>query len=214
MSLTEIILDHALNFFDVASGYPISMNESLLILGLESTPQRDLDYFEKFNNRLIMKGFKTHVKSKLEGIINRASELGISTKLVGKYGYVLKGSSDFINYKTMAIRTGLGKRGKNSAIINHAFGSRLRFAVLKLTTLLENHKDYIEKKSSFCKDCSICIDECPEQILKPYRMTDATKCLSNISNNPAVMEGKPVSMCDICLKRCPANKIGVKPIST
>ena len=207
MSLEKAIKEHALDYFNVVSGYPISENESLLILGLESNPQRDLDYFEKNNNRLAMKGFEKHVKPRLERIINSFTELRISSEPIGKMGYCLKGTPDFINYKTIAIKTGLGKRGKNSLIINHLFGPRLRFAVLKLNIRLEVPQDYRDEESPFCKDCSICIDECPEKILESYRMVDVTKCLSNIINNPTLIEGKPVNMCDICLNRCPANNI-------
>ncbi|MFC1865887.1 4Fe-4S double cluster binding domain-containing protein [Chloroflexota bacterium] len=210
MNLTEQILKYSLTIFDVASAYPISATESCLILGLESTPQRNLDDFSKNNRRLSMNGFAQYVQPGLESIITRLKESGIAAKTIGKYGYTLKGSADFINYKKVAIKNGLGKRGKNTVILNPIFGSRLRFAALKLDTLLETTKDNPDEESSFCKDCSICIDECPVNVLKPYRMIDTTKCLSNIISNVAVVKYKKVFTCDICLKKCPANQIGFK----
>jgi len=209
MNLTEEILDVALTYFDVAGVYRMSTIESALILGLESIPRRNLDDFEKINNILVMKGFAEYVQPGLEAIINRLKELDISAEVIGKYGYTLKGATDFINYKQAAIKAGLGKRGKNTVVLNLVFGSRLRFAALKLDTVLETTIDNPDEESPFCKDCSICIDECPVRILEPYRMLDATKRLANTTNNLALIRDKQVILCDLCLNKCPANEVGV-----
>jgi ferredoxin len=208
MNLTEQILDYSLTYFDDAGVQPISATESALILGLESTLQYNLDNFRKINNRLIIKGFAAYVQPSLESIIIRLEELGILARPIGKYGYVLNGAAEFINYKNIAIKAGLGKRGKNTVVLNSLFGSRLRFAALKLDTLLETTKDNLDDESPFCKDCSICIDVCPVNVLEPYQMINSNKCLSN--TNVAAINIEKVTMCDICLKKCPANKIGIK----
>jgi epoxyqueuosine reductase QueG len=212
MNLTEKILGYALNYFDVVGAYPISTNESCLILGLESTPQNNLDEFKKINNKLVMKGIEVYVQPGLEKIITRLKELDISATPIGKHGYpsryASQGKTNFINLKSIAIKTGLGKRGKNTVVLNPIFGTRLRFAALKLEMLLETANN-TEKESLFCKDCHICIDECPENILEPYRMIDDKKCLSNITNNMAQVRNNEVIMCDICLKKCPVTQIGV-----
>jgi epoxyqueuosine reductase QueG len=210
MNLVEQILGYSLIYFDAASIYPISTNESVLIIGLESTPQRNLDDFRKTNNRLLLKGFSEYIQPGLVSIINRLKESGIAAKTIGQYGYALKGRVDFINYKNIAIKTGLGKRGKNTLVLNPVFGSRLRFAALKMGIQMEDTKDCLEEESPSCRDCSICIDECPINVLEPYRMIDFSKCLSNTKRNLAVIDIEEVIMCDICLKKCPANQVGIK----
>jgi ferredoxin len=207
MNLTEQILSYARTYFNVAGVYRISTTGSALILGLESTPQRNLDEFRHTGNKLFLRGFAEYVQPGLESILNRLEEEGIAAKAIGQFGYVSQGTVDFISYKNAIIKAGLGKRGKNTVVLNPVFGSRLRFAALKLDTLLDTTKDNPDAESPFCQDCSICIDECPVNILEPYRMLDATKCLSNVTS---IVKGKQVIMCDICLKKCPANQVGIK----
>ena len=208
MNLTEKILSYALTYFDVAGVYNPLNSKSVLMLGLESTSQRNLDEFEKIDDRLHMTGFAKYVQPGLTLILNGLKEKGVIASVIGKYGYALRGSIDFINYKHAAVKAGLGKRGKNTLVINPVFGSRLRFAALKLDALLEAAEDNPDEESPFCRGCSICIDECPVNILEPHRMLDTTKCLSNITGNVASTKGKRVVMCDICLNRCPANRLG------
>ena len=214
MNLTQKILDYSLHYFDIAGIYHISTSGSCLILGLESKLQRNLDDFYITNNRLVMRGFAEYVKPALDSIVTRLKESGIEAEPIGKYGYSSRyassGTTTFINLKNVAIKAGLGKRGKSTVVINPVFGSRLRFSALKLETPLETNKDDPDEESPFCKDCSICIDECPVNILEPYRMGDDTKCLSNITHNAAVIKDKKVILCDICLNKCPANQIELK----
>lgn len=211
MAIENKILDCSLSYFDVAGLSSISNLESCLILGLESKEQRDLDDFRKINQGLIQQGFAKYIQPRLESIVSALKELGILAKPIGKYGYSsIRASStanNFINMKHTAIKAGLGKRGKNTVVINPIFGSRLRFAALKLDTFLEASEDLSDEESPFCKDCSICIEECPVTVLEPYRMIDAPKCLSNITNDMAILKDQKVILCDICLKKCPANKV-------
>ena len=207
MNVTERILSCAHTYFDVAGLYRLSATENALILGLESTPQRDLDDFKKINDGLFMRGFKQYVQPCLQSIIARLGSEGILAKPIGKYGYTSKGADDFINYKNAAIKAGLGKRGKNTILINPVFGTRLRFAALRIDAFVETTEDNADEGSSFCQTCSICINECPVSILKPYQMFDAPKCLANSKNNLAAINGRRVVLCDICLAKCPANEV-------
>ena len=164
MNLTERILSYAHTYFDVAGLYRLSTIENALILGLESTPQRNLDHFEKINDGLFMMGFKQYVQPGLQSIITKLGDEGILTKPIGKYGYISKRADDFINYKNAAIKAGLGKRGKNTIVINPVFGTRLRFAALKIDAFVETTEDNTDEGSPFCQTCSICINECPVSI--------------------------------------------------
>jgi hypothetical protein len=71
VSLTDLLLSYALTYFDVAGTHQISNTESALIIGLESTPQRNLDEFRKIGKKFYMPGFATYVQPGLELILNR-----------------------------------------------------------------------------------------------------------------------------------------------
>jgi ferredoxin len=58
-----------------------------------------------------------------------------------------------------------------------------------------------DEASPLCDGCSICLDVCPVKILEPYRLTDISSCLSNISR--LNHEGRSI-LCDECVKLWPA----------
>jgi epoxyqueuosine reductase QueG len=210
MNLAERILSYAHTYFDVAGLYRLSIGENALILGLESTPQRNLDHFKRINNRLFMRGFEQYVQPGLQSIIASLEDEGVLAKPIGQYGYASEGTDDFINYKNAAIKAGLGKRGKNTIVINPVFGTRLRFAALKIDAFVETTGDNADEGSPFCQACSVCINECPASILEPHQMLDASKCLANSRHTLAAINDSQVILCDICLTKCPANEVGVK----
>ena len=209
MSLSNELISYAKTLFDVAGLYSLSENESTLLLGMESTPQRNLDFFQNPENRFHITGFAEHIWPGLEKIITWLRERDVAARAIGQYGYVSEDGPDFINYKSLAIKAGLGKRGKNSLVINDDYGTRLRFAVIRIGVSLEPSNENPDIESPVCQSCSICIDECPVYILEPCRMTDLVKCLSNISGSSPVVENNEIVLCDICVKKCPANRIGL-----
>ncbi|MFO8143657.1 MAG: hypothetical protein R6T78_03160 [Dehalococcoidales bacterium] len=209
MKSREEITECAREYFDVAGIYNVHDGKSTLILGLETRPERNLDEFGKTDRGIELPGFAKYVQPGLDQVVKNLEKLGIAASILGKYGYAHRGEADFFNYKTAAIKAGLGKRGKNTLVINPVFGSRLRFAALRLNTILETGPDESDEESPLCRGCSICIDECPLSILKPYRLIDTAECLSNIVGDVAEVEDNRFVLCDICLQRCPANSIGL-----
>jgi epoxyqueuosine reductase QueG len=147
-----------------------------------------------------MYGFEKHAAPRLESLLEYIRSGGFSAEPIGRYGYPLKGE---INLKEAAIRTGLGMRGKNTVVLHPEYGPRLRFMAVRTDAPLESlvGTEQADEESPFCRECSICIDECPINALEPYRMPDPSICLSNIT--PKTEEGRSI-LCDICLYRCPA----------
>ena len=208
MSLTSELLSYAQSLFNTVGILQISDGESVLLLGLESTPQRNLDLFRMKNGVFHITGFAEYIQPGLERIISWLQNKGIDSRAVGKYGYVTGNAPGFFNYKSAVIKAGLGKRGKSTLVINDDYGTRLRFAVIRIDTRLEATGNNTDVKSEYCKSCSICVDECPVNILEPYRVIDPSRCLSNVSGGVAPVESERVVLCDICVKKCPANSIG------
>jgi len=202
VTVTQQITEHADSLFEVVGVSQLSSGDSLLILGLESTPERNLDEFGHRDGKFQMYGFEKHAGLKLESLLNFIRSKGFAAELVGRYGYPLEGE---VNLKEAAIGAGLGKRGKSTVVLHPKYGPRLRFMAIKTDAPLEPLTDstFTDEENPVCNGCSICIDVCPTNALKPYRMPDATLCLSNIT--PTTEDGRSV-LCDICLHLCPASE--------
>ena len=201
MNIAQQIIDYANSMFDIVGVSQLTNGDSLLILGFESTSQRNLDDFGYINGKFQLYGFRNYIQPKLKPLLSFIRSNCFSAELIGRYGYPLKGEVDL---KEHAITAGLGKRGKSTIVLHPKYGTRLRFMAVSTDAPLEPSTDLTssEEESPVCDGCSICIDACPTQALEPYYMPDALLCLSNIT--PVDEEGRSV-LCDICLQMCPAN---------
>ena len=204
MTVAQEITDYAGRLFDVVGSTRLSGGDNLLILGLESTAERNLDDFGTVDGAFQLYGFKQHVGPRLESLLDFIRGQGFSAEPAGPYGYPLLGE---INLKREAVRAGLGKRGKSSVVLHPKYGTRLRFMGVRTDAPLEPPADstFAEEENPVCDGCSICIDECPTNALEPYRMPDIWVCLSNTSAILPDEDGRHV-LCDICLDLCPAAK--------
>ena len=66
MIIAQKIIGYARNLFDVDGATQIPDSIRLLIVGLESTPERDLDEFHRVGGKFRLSGFEKHAKPKLE----------------------------------------------------------------------------------------------------------------------------------------------------
>ena len=203
MNIARQILDYAKSLFDAVGANRLSNTESLIILGLESTIERDLDEFGHSKGSFQIHGFRKHLKPRLESLFDFIRSQGFSAEPIGRYGYPLAGE---INLKEHAILAGIGERLKNTLILHPKYGTRLRFAALKTNAPVRQAitPKLLEEENPLCMECSICIDACPVNVLEPYRMTDLSICLSN-TDIMTVEQGR-LNTCDICLNLCPTNE--------
>ena len=200
MTVARQIAEKAKTLFDVAGFEKLPEGNCLLILGLESTKERNLDEFQQQKGKFHLRGFEKHIAPRMDSLLDFIGSCGYSAKPTGRYGYPRNGELDL---KEAAIRAGVGKRGKSTVVLHPTYGPRLRFIGIKTNAPLESLiAPVAEEESLFCRDCSICIDACPVDALQPFHMPDKSICLSNTS----VMkeeEGR-LTTCDICLHLCPA----------
>ena len=203
MAIARQVIEYASSLFDVVGANRLSNADSLLILGLESTPEQDLDEFEHSRGNFQIYGFEKHMRPRLESLLKFIRNQGFSAEPIGRYGYPLEGE---INLKEQAIFAGIGKRAKNTLVLHPKYGTRLRFAALKTNAPVGQPIDATlsEEENPTCNGCSVCIDACPVQVLEPYRMIDPSICLSS-TDIMAAEQGR-LNTCDICLHLCPANK--------
>jgi len=202
MSIAQQIAEYAGSLFDVVGACHQPNGDNLLIVGLESTEERNLDEFGHVRGVFQVYGFKKHAVPKLESLLNFLRSKGFTAKLAGRCGYPRGGE---VNLKVAAIRAGLGKRGKSTVVLHPQYGPRLRFMAIKTAAPLQSlmRSAPADEESPACKECSICIDVCPTKALEPYQMPDTSLCLSNVS--PQDEDGRSI-LCDKCLYLCPAAK--------
>jgi len=203
MELSEQIAQYARRLFDVIAFEPIASGKSLLVLGMESTPERNLDEFGRLDGDFQMYGFEKYVNPRLELLLSFIRGKGFFAEPVGRYGYPLQGE---ISLKVEAIRMGLGKRGKNTVVLHPEYGPRLRFMAIVTDAPLEPKVDPIltEEENPVCNGCSICFDACPVGVLEAYRMIDPSRCLSDSDRMPE--ENGRLVPCDKCLQLCPVGR--------
>lgn len=182
----EEILKFLKDNFDVF-GVTFDRKKRYLILGLESKPGRDLDNFENITS---FPGFQEHFYPKVKEIIELIESKGYKSRQV-RYSK--------LNVKKLAIRAGIGKRGKNTLVINLQFGSRLRFVLIETTAPLEPTPRMSCK--SFCGNCNKCIEACPKGVLVPYKLINKEKCQAYVDldkTSPGIAQ-----RCIECVKACP-----------
>ena len=200
---SQTIVDHAESLFDAVGINRLPDGNLLLILGLESAEDRNLDEFGRLIGEFRIHGFEKHVKPRLESLVNFIRSSGYSAEALGRYGYPLEGE---LNLKEEAIRAGLGKRGKSTVVLHPGYGPRLRFMAVRTDAPLEPliSSPLPDEGSPFCSGCSICIDICPVQVLEPYHMPDISPCLSG--STTMGRDGARLINCDTCLHLCPAGE--------
>jgi len=199
---SEEIVARAHSLFDVVGvASDPSTNDTILIIGLVSTPERDLDDFVSGGTKTILRGFARHAKDKEDALIEFIREQGSAAELVGELGYPLNGKP---NLKHLAVAAGLGKQGKNTLVIHPRFGPWLRFMAIKTDAPLAPTGPgiYSKEENPYCENCQECVQACPVGILLPYRLVDDASCLAAIS------EGRPseLAICDKCVVVCPVGE--------
>ena len=206
MNKGEDIIAYARNLFDVVGvARDPSTPDTILVLGLVTTPERDLDDFVlqemKGSRESFWRGFVRYAKPKLDALLEFIREQGFSAELVGKLGYSPSGKP---NLKHLAVAAGLGRQGKNTLVINPRFGPWLRFMAVRTNAPLAPTGSgvYAKEENPDCKSCQRCIEACPVGILQPYRLVDTGRCLAAISGE---RRGE-LAICDKCVVVCPVGE--------
>jgi len=201
VSKEDEIIIRAQSLFDVAGvASDPSTGDTIMILGLVSTSERDLDDFAHDGTRTIMRGFVRHARAKEDTLIEFIRERGFDAELVGVLGY----PQEKPNLKHLAIAAGLGKQGKNTIVTHPQFGPWLRFMAIRTGAPLATTGPgvYSRDEPSYCRNCEKCVQACPVGILVPYRLVDTGSCLAAISEERC----DQVAVCDKCVVVCPVGE--------
>jgi hypothetical protein len=200
LSTGEQILNKARKLFD-AAGIAVINGDNILIVGLETSPEHDLDDFIRNEKRsFIIRGFEIHLRPSLNSLMDYIGKLGLSVEMIGHCGYP---RGDELNLKRLAVAAGLGSWGKNAMLLHPRFGPRLRLAALRIAgAALDETGPGIDEfvQPLYCQDCNACIDACPVGVLEPYYLGDTRACRASTDWSP---EPGKVECCDLCWKVCP-----------
>jgi epoxyqueuosine reductase len=148
------------------------------------------------------------------GINNDTLEEEVINNIIKKQGYSVKRTRNK-HLKLLAVRSGLGKYGRNNICYVGEMGSFVN--LMAFFTDYEFEEDTlgtIEMMES-CKSCQICISDCPGQAIpKSERfIINIERCIPLYNEIPEkIPEWIPSSAhnalmgCMICQKNCPGNK--------
>lgn len=111
----------------------------------------------------------------------------------------------------LALRCGLGWRGRNTLLIDRRRGSGFHLGGILLS--LEG-VDPPPRHPDHCGTCKLCVEACPPAAIDPRGFVDAARCLSQWSiedrdtpEGPAADAVRSeVFGCDICQQVCPWNR--------
>ena len=124
MDMGGEILEHAKAHFDSA-GVAVDSGGAILVLGLESTKEQDLDRMTLKDGRMRLHGWTDHVKPKMIALMDFIEAKGFSAEPLGWWGYPSGGT---INLKRWAVMAALGYQGKNTVFLDPKVGHRIRLA--------------------------------------------------------------------------------------
>jgi epoxyqueuosine reductase QueG len=194
-----------LNSNDIRSNYGFDIvgivkesSENIIILGLETRPDRDLDEFLGGEPWRTL-GFEKH-------FVSKTKELRRDIK---KRGYKIRQERNpNFPIKKYAVMSGIGLQGKNTLVIHPVFHARLRFMALITNMPMEPSctQIYEQRPNPQCEKCTnLCIEKCCEKVLEEYRLSDKnkTKCKAYMQlDDPTPGQIR----CNICWKACEGGK--------
>lgn len=113
--------------------------------------------------------------------------------------------------RDVALRCGLGTRGKNGSVINSEIGGMF-FIGYMITDVEYELWQGEEGKAVYCGECDRCIRACPNSAISDGKC-DYSRCISYITQKKGALSdeeykaiGRQIYGCDVCQRVCPYNK--------
>jgi epoxyqueuosine reductase len=148
------------------------------------------------------------MRARLQQLADRVADA------VGPFGHRVFTDSAPVLEAELAVKSGIGWRGKHTLVLNREAGSMFFLGEIYVDLALP----MTEPSGAHCGTCSACIDVCPTQaIVGPYRL-DARRCISYLTIEHAgpippelrPLIGNRIYGCDDCQLICPWNKYAQK----
>ena len=129
---------------------------------------------------------------------------------IGQFGHRVFTDSAPVLEAELAVRSGLGWRGKHTLVLNREAGSMFFLGEIYVDMALPATDPVAEH----CGSCSACINVCPTQAILSPGLLDARRCISylTIEHQGSIpldlrhLMGNRIYGCDDCQLVCPWNK--------
>jgi epoxyqueuosine reductase len=140
------------------------------------------------------------------------SQLNSVTEFVESRGYRVKRAR--LPFKTLAVRSGLGKYGRNNICYIEGMGSFHRLGAFYSDMPCDDDSWSEPQSMNLCLTCKACLNACPTGCISEDRfLVHAERCLTHFNESEDAFPGwiKPewhnaLLGCMECQKACPANK--------
>lgn len=130
---------------------------------------------------------------------------------IGPFNYSIQVDSGPINERSMAVASGLGWIGKNGCFYHKKNGSFVFLGLI--VTELEVSPQGSSVVPSQCKNCDLCVKNCPNNAIKGDGTIELERCVSYLTIekkgelSPDLIKNIPyIFGCDLCQLSCPYNK--------
>ncbi|MFN3417188.1 MAG: tRNA epoxyqueuosine(34) reductase QueG [Caldimonas sp.] len=150
------------------------------------------------------------LRSRLQALADRLAQA------IGPFGHRVFTDSAPVLEVELAVRSGLGWRGKHTLVLSREAGSMFFLGEIYVDLALPP----TASTTAHCGSCRACIDVCPTQaIVGPYRL-DARRCISYLTiEHPGAIPvelrramGNRIYGCDDCQLVCPWNKYAQRAV--
>ncbi len=144
------------------------------------------------------------LRARLQQLQSRIAEA------IGPFGHRVFTDSAPVMEAELAVRSGLGWRGKNTLVLSREAGSMFFLGEIYVDLALPE----TPAVTDHCGSCQACLDICPTQALLGPQKLDARRCISYLTielDGPIPEEfrrpmGNRIYGCDDCQWVCPWNK--------
>ena len=117
-------------------------------------------------------------------------------------------------FKTLAVRSGLGRYGRNNICYIPGMGSFFRLAAFYSDMPYEQDRWGTPEMMRICQTCKSCMDNCPTRCISTDRfLIHADRCLTHFNENENPLPGwinpewhNALLGCMVCQEVCPLNK--------
>jgi ferredoxin len=118
-----------------------------------------------------------------------------------------------ILYPPMAVKANLGEMGRNGLLITKEYGPRQRLSLISTNASplpKQNPVDF--KIADYCKNCGICIRECPTEATLEEPITNENGNISRIDSDKCFPYFYEKTGCSVCIKVCPFHRLGYEKV--
>ena len=151
------------------------------------------------------------------GLTEEVLSSTILEKIVKEPGFKIEKANQ-LHLKLLAVRSGLGRYGRNNLCYVKGMGSLLKLSAYFTDYQFEENNWNEIRMMEVCEDCKICMSHCPTKcITKENFVIDAGKCLTLYNEIKGVFPGwiypdahNALMGCLKCQLHCPANREVIK----